>query len=116
MPLPDRYQEKRQERQFSFNQAARVSIQPVYGQLPGKPLGECFIESFNGKMRDELLKREILITFYEAKVLIEQWRKEYNQVRPNSYLRYRLPAPEAIVTTVTSLHKRYHYWGQGSDY
>jgi len=51
----------------------------------------------NGKLRDELLNREICTTLEEAKVLIEQWRREYNQMRPHSALRYRPPAPEAIL-------------------
>lgn len=54
------------------------------------------IESFNGKLRDELLDREIFDTLLEAQVLIEGWRKEYNQVRPHSSLKYRPPAPETI--------------------
>jgi transposase InsO family protein len=57
------------------------------------------IESFNGKLRDELLNREIFTTLEEARVLIEQWRREYNQLRPHSALGYRPPAPEAILTT-----------------
>ncbi len=67
----------------------------------GSPWENGYIESFNGKMRDELLNREIFTTLAEAKVLIEQWRKEYNQVRPHSALSYRPPAPEAILTMVT---------------
>ena len=47
-------------------------------------------------MRDELLNREIFYTLDEARVLIEQWRREYNQVRPHSSLGYRPPAPEAF--------------------
>jgi len=57
---------------------------------------------FNGKLRDELLDREIFTTFEEAKILIEQWRKEYNQVRPHSAKNYRPPAPETILTMVTT--------------
>jgi transposase InsO family protein len=53
------------------------------------------IESFNGKLRDELLDREIFDTLLEAKVLIERWRGEYNTVRPHSSLGHRPPAPEA---------------------
>ena len=53
-------------------------------------------ESFNGKLRDELLNGEIFTTLLEAQVLIENWRKEYNQFRPHSSLGYRPPAPEAI--------------------
>ena len=62
---------------------------------PGSPWENGYIESFNGKLRDELLNREILTTLQEAKILIEQWRKEYNHVRPHSSLGYRPPAPEA---------------------
>jgi len=62
----------------------------------GSPWENGYIESFNGKLRDELLNGEIFTTLLEAKVLIENWRKEYNQARPHSALRYRPPAPEAI--------------------
>ena len=63
---------------------------------PGSPWENGYIESFNGKLRDELLDREIFDTLLEAQVLIEGWRKGYNQVRPHSSLKYRPPAPEAI--------------------
>lgn len=68
---------------------------------PGSPWENGYIESFNGKMRDELLSREIFTTLAEAKVLISEWRTEYNQVRPHSSLNYRPPAPEAILTGTT---------------
>ena len=55
------------------------------------------MESFNGKLRDELLDREVFYTLKEVEVVVEQWRREYNQVRPHSALRYRPPAPEAIL-------------------
>ena len=67
---------------------------------PGSPWENGYIESFNGKLRDELLNREIFTTLIEAKILIEQWRWEYNHVRPHSALRYRPPAPEAILPAV----------------
>jgi len=67
---------------------------------PGSPWENGYIESFNGKLRDELLNREIFTTLTEAKILIEQWRQEYNQVRPHSALRYRTPAPEAIMPVI----------------
>ncbi|MFC1926839.1 transposase, partial [Chloroflexota bacterium] len=51
--------------------------------------------SFNSKLRDELLNCETFTTRVEAKILIEQWRREYNQVRPHSSLGYQPPAPEA---------------------
>jgi putative transposase len=54
------------------------------------------VESFNGKLRDELLDREVFYTLLEARVLIEGWRPGYNHVRPYSALGYRSPAPEAI--------------------
>jgi len=60
---------------------------------PGSPWENGYIESFNGKFRDELLNREIFTTLLEAKILIEEWRKEYNQFRPHSALGYRPPAP-----------------------
>ena len=68
----------------------------------GSPWENGYIESFNGKLRDELLNWEIFMTLEEAKVLIEQWRREYNQVRPRSSLGYRPPAPEAILSAVTT--------------
>ena len=54
-------------------------------------------EQIISKLRDELLNREIFTTLTEAKILIEQWRREYNQIRPPSVLRYRPPALEAIM-------------------
>jgi putative transposase len=79
----------------------RLGVKTLFIE-PGSPWENGYIESFNGKMRDELLDREIFTTLKEAKVLIEQWRQEYNQVRPHSALGYRPPAPEAILTGVTT--------------
>jgi len=79
----------------------RLGVKTLFIE-PGSPWENGYIESFNGKMRDELLDREIFTTLKEAKVLIEQWRQEYNQVRPHSSLGYRPPAPEAILTGVTT--------------
>ena len=62
---------------------------------PGSPWENGYIESFNDKLRDELLNGEIFYTLKEAKVLIERWRQEYNRLRPHSSLGYRPPAPEA---------------------
>ena len=64
---------------------------------PGSPWENGYIESFNGKMRDELLNREIFYTLKEAQVLIENWKKEYNTERPHSSLNYRPPAPQSFV-------------------
>ncbi len=62
---------------------------------PGSPWENGYIESFNGKLRDELLNGEIFTTLHEAQVLTEVWRRDYNRVRPHSSLGYRPPAPEA---------------------
>jgi transposase InsO family protein len=56
---------------------------------PGSPWENGYIESFNGKLRDELLNGEIFTTLLEAKVLIENWRREYNEIRPHSALGYK---------------------------
>ena len=61
---------------------------------PGSPWENGYVESFNGKLRDELLNREIFTTLTEAKILIENWRREYNAIRPHSSLGYKPPAPE----------------------
>jgi len=63
---------------------------------PGSPWENGYVESFNGKLRDELLNGEIFTTLQEAKVLTEVWRRDYNQVRPHSSLGYKPPAPETI--------------------
>ena len=62
---------------------------------PGSPSENGYSESFNGKLRDEFLDREIFYTLAEARVLIERWRQHYNTVRPHSALGYRAPAPAA---------------------
>ncbi len=64
---------------------------------PGSPWENGYIESFNGKMRDELLNGEIFYSLKEAQVLIEMWRKHYNTLRPHSALGYYPPVPAAIV-------------------
>jgi len=64
---------------------------------PGSPWENGYVESFHGKLRDELLNGEIFYTLKEGKVLMERWRREYNEFRPHSSLGYRPPAPAAIV-------------------
>jgi len=78
----------------------RLGVKTLFIEL-GSPWENGYIESLNGKLRDELLDREIFTTLKEAKVLIEQWRREYNQIRPHSALKYQPPAPEAVLTMVT---------------
>ena len=79
----------------------RLEVKTLFIE-PGSPWENGYIESFNGKLRDELLGREIFTTLDEAKVLIEQWRREYNQVRPHNALGYKAPAPEAMLTVTTT--------------
>ena len=77
---------------------SRVGVKTLYIE-PGSPWENGYNESFNGKLRDELLDGEIFYTLKEARILIERWRQEYNTVRPHSALGYRPPAPEAIQVT-----------------
>ena len=64
---------------------------------PGSPWENGFCESFNDRLRDELLDGEIFYSLEEARVIIEGWRRHYNAARPHSSLGYRPPAPEAVV-------------------
>ena len=64
---------------------------------PGSPWENGYIESFNARMRDELLNGEIFYTLQEARIIIEQWRRHYLTLRPHSALNYRPPAPESFI-------------------
>ena len=77
---------------------------------PGSPWENGYCESFNGKLRDELLNGEIFYTLREAQVLIEQWRQHYNRVRPHSALGYRPPAPEARGLALVPRKTVQHHW------
>jgi putative transposase len=72
----------------------RVGVKTLFIE-PGSPWENGYIESFNGKMRDEFLSPELLDTLLEARVLTARWRRHYNAERPHSALGYRPPAPEA---------------------
>jgi len=74
----------------------RVGVKTLFIE-PGSPWENGYVESFNGKLRDELLNGEIFYSLKEAKILIERWRRHYNTVRPHSALGYRPPAPEAVM-------------------
>ena len=86
---------------------AWVGVKTLYIE-PGSPWENGYCESFNGKLRDELLDREIFYSLREAQILTERWRHEYrgsteveiHTVRPHSSLGYRPPAPEAILPSV----------------
>lgn len=64
---------------------------------PGSPWENGYVESFNARLRDELLNGEIFYTLKEAQIVIESWRRHYNTVRPHASLGYRPPAPEVFV-------------------
>jgi len=88
----------------------RIGVTTLYIEK-ASPWENGYNESFNGKLRDELLNTEVFYTLAEAKVLIEAWRRHYNTVRPHSSLDYRPPAPETVMAPLspsgsTSLHLR----------
>jgi putative transposase len=69
---------------------------------PGSPWENGFIESFNARLRDELLDGEIFYSLAEAKIVIESWRRHYNTVRLHGSLGYRPPAPEVFVPAMAA--------------
>jgi len=72
-----------------------MNVQTAYIR-PGSPWEQCYVESFHDKLRDELLNREIFHNLHEAEILLEGWRKEYNEYRPHSSLAYMTPAEYRI--------------------
>ena len=81
--------------------ASAICTIPIRTQL-GTSLRELttgYNESSNGKLKDELVNREIFYSLREAQVLVEQWHREYNTIRPHSYLGFRPPAPQAVLPT-----------------
>jgi putative transposase len=75
---------------------ASVGAKTAYIE-PGSPWENGYIESFNARLRDELLNGEIFYTLREAQIIIESWRRHYNAVRPHASLAYKPPAPEVFV-------------------
>ena len=73
----------------------RLGVQTLFIE-PGSPWENGYNESFNGKLKDELLNGEVFTTLLEAQILVEQWRETYKRVRPHSSLGYRPPVPETI--------------------
>jgi putative transposase len=74
----------------------RLGVKTLFIE-PGSPWENGYNESFNGRLRDELLNREVFCSLKEAEILIERWRNEYNHFRPHSSLNYQPPAPEVFV-------------------
>lgn len=74
----------------------KINVGTLYIE-PGSPWENGYIESFNGKLRDQFLNGEIFYSLKEAEILIERWRKHYNKVRPHSSLKGKPPAPLALI-------------------
>jgi len=70
--------------------------------MPGSPWENGFIESFNARLRDELLDGEIFYSLAQAKIIIESWRRHYNTVRPHGSLGYKPPAPAVFVPALAA--------------
>jgi putative transposase len=75
---------------------AAVGAKTAYIE-PGSPWENGYVESFNARLRDELLNGEIFYSLREAQIIIESWRRHYNAVRPHQSLGYKPPAPEVFV-------------------
>ena len=69
---------------------------------PGSPWENGYVESFNARLRDELLDGEIFYSLLEAQVTIESWRRHYNTKRPHGSIGYKPPAPEVFVPAFTA--------------
>jgi putative transposase len=80
---------------------AAVGAKTPYIQ-PGSPWQNGYVESFNARVRDELLDGEIFYTLREAKIVIESWRRHYNAIRPHASLSYRAPTPEVFVPALAA--------------
>ena len=76
----------------------QLEVRPLFIE-PGSPWENGYVESFNGKLRDELLNGELFYALQEAQIIIERWRRLYNTYRPQSALGYQPPAPETRILT-----------------
>lgn len=82
-----------------------LDVQPVF-IAPGSPWENGYCESFNGKMRYELLNGEIFYSLMEATIIIERWRRHYNTIRPHQSLGGRPPAPEIYWPDLRKLERK----------
>jgi len=87
-------------------EAVRIWIAAVGARTayiaPGSPWENGYVESFNARLRDELLNGEIFYTLREAQIVIESWRRHYNAVRPHQSLGYKPPAPEVFIPAIAA--------------
>jgi transposase InsO family protein len=100
--LPPRSSRYRSDRRKLFRQSRAGLDRSRWGQdglhiERGSPWENGFIESFNARLRDELLDGEIFYSLAEARIVIESWRRHYNTERPHGSLGYKPPAPEVFV-------------------
>ena len=72
-----------------------LQVAPLYIE-PGSPWENGYVESFNGKMREQFLNGELFYTLKEAQIITERWRTHYNLVRPHRSLGGQPPAPETV--------------------
>ena len=90
----------------SVAKAVQVWIRAVGAKTayiaPGSPWENGYVESFNARMRDELLNGELFYSLREAQIIIESWRIHYNTKRPHASLGYRPPAPEVFVPAMAA--------------
>jgi IS30 family transposase len=87
---------------LALHRLSRVGVKTLYIE-PGSPWENGYVESFNGKLRDELLNGELFDTLLEAKVLVSRWRRHHNAVRPHSSLGYRSLASETVLPWAGSI-------------
>ena len=82
-----------------MNERGQEFIEDYFDGHYDRTCDECNgVESFNARLRDELLNGEIFYTLREAQIVIESWRRHYNAIRPHTSLGYKPPAPEVFVT------------------
>ena len=85
---------------------------------PGSPWENGYVESFNARLRDELLDGEIFYTLREAQIVIESWRRHYNAVRPHASLGYSRrhrrcscqPSPRGRLRNPDQLRRPRSHW------
>ena len=93
---------------WTLRDYCRMTLMATSYIEPGSPRENPFVESFNGRLRDELLNIEEFGSIAEAMVVIEDWRQEYNNYRPHSALEGRCPSEYAITTKKNNLNNPEH--------